>query len=240
MEKIVKTYRKRLYDLTTGNRSLLFLRLSTAQELDLNELHFLDKYAAFHYIEELLTDKKNIRLSPVQEPRVEKVQVVSSTLKKIYRKLGQIYEERGLYECYVGWLFAEGKWKDGTPFRAPLLFFPVQLIMEGNAWFLKRENRSIHVNKSLLLAFAHYHDLIISDEVLEEDFEEFSSDPLEFRTQLYEWLKKTKLEFLFSKDYFQQEVPPLKTYKRQEFEDLYTFRKQVRPLLQIMMYGRKN
>jgi DNA polymerase IIIc chi subunit len=221
MEKIVKIYRKRLYDLTTGNRSLLFLRLSTTQELDLNALHFLDKYAVFHFIEELLTDKKSIRLASVQEPRVEKVQIVSSTLKKIYRKLGQIYEERGLYECYVGWLFAEGKWKDGTPFRAPLLFFPVQLITEGNAWFLKRESRSIHLNKSLLLAFAHYHDLIISDEVLEEDFEEFSSDPLEFRTQLYEWLKKTKLEFLFSKEYFQQEVPPLKTYKRQEFEELY-------------------
>jgi hypothetical protein len=221
MEKIVKTYRKRLYDLTTGNRSLLFLRVSTTQELDLNELHFLDKYAAFYYIEELLTEKKSIRLAPIQEPRVEKVQVVSSTLKKIYRKLGQIYEERGLYECYVGWLFAEGKWKDGTPFRAPLLFFPVQLIMEGNVWLLKRESRSIHLNKSLLLAFAHYHDLIISDEVLEEDFEDFSTDPLEFRTQLYEWLKKTKLEFLFSKEYFQQEIPALKTYKRQEFEELY-------------------
>jgi hypothetical protein len=222
MDKIVKTYRKRLYDLTTGNRSLLFLRLSAAQELDLSELHFLDQHAAFHYIEELLTEKKNIRLIPVQEPRVEKVQIVSSTLKKIYRKLGQIYEERGLYECYIGWLFAEGKWKDGTPFRAPLLFFPVQLEIEGNYWILKRESRNIHVNKSLLLAFAHYHDLVIPDEVLEEDFEEFPSDPLEFRTQIYEWLKKTKLEFLFSKEYFQNEVPALKTYKRQDYEEIYS------------------
>jgi hypothetical protein len=222
MDRIVKTYRKRLYDLTTGNRSLLFLRLSASQELDLNELHFLDQHFAFHYIQELLTDKKIIRLTPVQEPRVEKVQLVSSTLKKIYRKLGQIYEERGLYECYAGWLFAEGKWKDGTPFRAPLLFFPVQLEVEGNYWILKREGRNIHVNKSLLLAFSHYHDLVIPDEVLEEDFEEFSSDPLEFRTQIYEWLKKTNLEFLFSKEYFQNEVPTLKTYKRQEYEELYT------------------
>lgn len=221
MDKIVKTYRKRLYDLTTGNRSLLFLRLSATQELDLSELHFLDQHPAFHYIEEILTEKKNIRLSPIQEPRVEKVQIVSSTLKKIYRKLGQIYEERGLYECYVSWMFAEGKWKDGTPFRAPLLFFPVQLEIEGNYWLLKRESRSIHVNKSLLLAFAHYHDLVIPDEVLEEDFEEFSSDPLEFRTQIYEWLKKTKLEFLFSKEYFQNEVPALKTYKRQDYEEIY-------------------
>lgn len=222
MDKIVKTYRKRLYDLTTGNRSLLFLRLSSTQELDLSELNFLDQHAAFHYIEELLTEKKNIRLAPFQEPRVEKVQIVSSTLKKIYRKLGQIYEERGLYECYVGWLFAEGKWKDGTPFRAPLLFFSVQLEMEGNYWLLKRESRSIHVNKSLLLAFAHYHDLVIPDEVLEEDFEEFSTDPLEFRTQIYEWLKKTKLEFLYSKEYFQNEIPALKTYKRQDYEDVYS------------------
>ena len=222
MDKIVKTYRKRLYDLTTGNRSLLFLRLSATQELDVSELNFLDQHPAFHYIEELLTEKKNIRLAPVQEPRVEKVQIVSSTLKKIYRKLGQIYEERGLYECYVGWMFAEGKWKDGTPFRAPLLFFPVQLAIEGNYWLLKRETRSIHVNKSLLLAFAHYHDLVIADEVLEEDFEEFSTDPLEFRTQIYEWLKKTKLEFLYSKEYFQNEIPVLKTYKRQDYEDVYS------------------
>ncbi|WP_018342644.1 AAA domain-containing protein [Cytophaga aurantiaca] len=221
MDRIVKTYRKRLYDLTTGNRSLLFLRLSAAQELDLSELNFLDQHAAFHYIEELLTEKKNIRLAPIQEPRVEKVQIVSSTLKKIYRKLGQIYEERGLYECYVGWLFAEGKWKDGTPFRAPLLFFTVQLEIEGNYWTLKRDERSIHVNKSLLLAFSHYHDLIIPDEILEEDFEDFSSDPLEFRTQIYEWLKKSKLEFLFSKEYFQNEIPSLKIYKRQEYEEVY-------------------
>jgi hypothetical protein len=222
MDKIVKTYRKRLYDLTTGNRSLLFLRLSAAQELDLSELHFIDQYPGFYCIEELLTEKKNIRISPVQEPRVEKVQIVSSSLKKIYRKLAQIYEERGLYECYVGWLFAEGKWKDGTPFRAPLLFFPVKLEVEGNYWILKREGRSIQLNKSLLLAFAHYHDLVLPDEVLEQDFEDFSSDPLEFRTQVYEWLKQTKLEFLFSKEYFSNEIQPLKIYKRQEFEEVYT------------------
>jgi len=222
MEKIVKTYRKRLYDLTTGNRSLLFLRLSASQELDLSELHFIDQHPAFYCIEELLTEKKNIRISPVQEPRVEKVQVVSSSLKKIYRKLAQIYEERGLYECYVGWLFAEGKWKDGTPFRAPLLFFPVKLEVEGNYWVLKREGRSIQLNKSLLLAFAHYHDLALPDEVLDQDFEDFSSDPLEFRTQIYEWLKQTKLEFLFSKEYFSNEIQPLKTYKRQEFEEVYS------------------
>lgn len=223
MEKIIKTYRKRLYDLTTGNRSLLFLRLSATQELDVSELHFVDQHAAFHTIEELLTERKSIRICSVQEPRVEKVQLVSSTLKKIYRKLGQIYEERGLYECYVGWLFAEGKWKDGTPFRAPLLFFPVKLEMEGNGWFLRREEgRSIQLNKSLLLAFAHYHDLALPDEVLEEDFEEFSADPLEFRTQLYEWLKKTKLEFLFSKEYFSNEIQSLKTYKRQEYESVYS------------------
>ena len=222
MEKILKTYRKRLYDLTTGNRSLLFLRLSATQELDLSELHFIDQHAAFHIVEELLTEKKSIRLCPVQEPRVEKVQHVSSTLKKIYRKLAQIFEERGLYECYTGWLFAEGKWKDGTPFRAPLLFFPVRLESEGNAWFLRREEgRSIQLNKSLLLAFAHYHDLVLPDDVLEEDFEEFPTDPLEFRTLLYEWLKKTSLELLFSKEYFSNEIKPLKVYKRQEYEDVY-------------------
>ncbi len=223
MEKILKTYRKRLYDLTTGNRSLLFLRLSAAQELDLSELHFVDQHSAFHIVEELLTEKKSIRLCPVQEPRVEKVQHISSTLKKIYRKLAQIFEERGLYECYTGWLFAEGKWRDGTPFRAPLLFFPIRLESEGNAWFLRREEgRSIQLNKSLLLAFAHYHDLVLPDEVLEEDFEDFSADPLEFRTQLYEWLKKTSLEFLFSKEYFSNEIKPLKVYKRQEYEDVYS------------------
>jgi hypothetical protein len=222
MEKILKTYRKRLYDLTTGNRSLLFLRLSAAQELDVSALHFIDKHAAFHTIEELLTEKKSIRISSVQEPRVEQVQLVSSSLKKIYRKLAQIYEERGLYECYVGWLFAEGKWKDGTPFRAPLLFFPVKLEMESNGWFLRREEgRTIQLNKSLLLAFAHYHDLVLPDEVLEENFEDFSSDPLEFRTQIYEWLKKTKLEFLFSNEYFLNNIHPLKTYKRQEYQDRY-------------------
>ena len=221
MEKIVKIYRKRLYDLTTGNRSLLFLRMSSTQEIDISEFNFLDQHPAFHYMEELLTEKKNIRLSPVQEPRVEKVQVVSTTLKKIHRKLGQIFEERGLYECYVGWMFAEGKWKDGTPFRAPLLFFPIKLEVEGNYWLLKRESRSIQVNKSLLLAFAHYHDLTIPDEVLDENFEDFSADPLEFRTQLYEWLKKTKLEFLFSKEYFTNAVPILKTYKRTDFEEVY-------------------
>lgn len=222
MEKIIKTYRKRLYDLTTGNRSLLFLRLSSTQELDVSALHFIDQHPAFYTIEALLSDKKSIRISSVQEPRVENVQLVSSTLKKIYRKLAQIYEERGLYECYVGWLFAEGKWKDGTPFRAPLLFFPVKLEMEGNGWFLRREEgRTIQLNKSLLLAFAHYHDLVVPDDVLEEDFEEFSSDPLEFRTQIYEWLKKTKLEFLYSKDYFSNEIPPLKTYKRQDYIDMY-------------------
>src|SRR4051812_30138086 len=102
MEKLLKTYRKRLYDLTTANRSLLFLRLSSTQDLDLSALDFLDQYPAFHLLEELLTEKKKIKLCPVQEPRVEKVQEVSSILKKIQRKLFQISEERGVYELFVG------------------------------------------------------------------------------------------------------------------------------------------
>ena len=58
------------------------------------------------------------------------------------------------------------------------------------------------LNRSFLLAYSHFNQLAISDEFLEHSFEDFSKDSLEFRTQLYEFLKDSPLKIDFNKELF--------------------------------------
>jgi hypothetical protein len=131
------------------------------------------------------------------------VNEVSKRIRKIARTERFIEEERGSQDLYVGYPFVKGKLSDGTPIHAPLLFFPVTLKMDREQWCLfEREEGNITLNQSFALAYAHFNESVISDEILEKSFEDFSKDFLEFRTQLYEWLKTTPFKINFNQATF--------------------------------------
>jgi hypothetical protein len=227
LQKILKSYQKRLTNLTSRNKSLLLLNLSAEQFLDIHELDFLQNKPSFNIIEQLIAQKNTISLCEIHDPRYERVNEVSKRLRKISRTEKFIEEERGSEDLYVGYPIIKGKFSDGTVVRCPLLFFPVTIAPPApdggasslNMWTLKTppSGGGGLLNRSFLLAYSHFNQLQISDEFLEHSFEDFSRDSLEFRTQLYEFLKDSSLKIDFNKKLF---VNGLQHFEKQLKSDL--------------------
>jgi hypothetical protein len=219
MNRILKAYLKRLTNLSTRNKSLLLTSLPAEQFLDLHETDFLLGKSSFEFIQNLIQRKLRIPVCDIQDPRFEKVNEVSKRLRKIARTERFIEEERGSKDLYVGYPFVRGKLSDGTPIHAPLLFFPVTLRIDREQWCLfERDDIGVILNRSFALAYAHFNEAAISDEILEKSFEEFSRDMLEFRTQLYEWLKETTLKINFNQQLFEDKLQPFDIQKSSDLQ----------------------
>lgn len=207
---ILKIYLRRLTNLSTRNRSLLLTKLPTEQFLDWQELDYVDGRSAFEVLKEILSQKKAIKLCQRLDSRSEKVNEISKRLTKLARTERFIEEERGSEDLYVAYPFVRGKLMDGTVIHAPLAFFPVTLQQqhsesaEGGIWKLHRREEPASLNRSFLLAYGHFNQVKISEELLEKSLDELSKDPLAFRTELYELLKNSTLEINFNQDIFQE------------------------------------
>ncbi|NIJ51550.1 AAA domain-containing protein [Dyadobacter arcticus] len=217
MNRILKAYLKRLTNLSARNKSLLLTNLAAEQFLDIHETDFLLGKPSFELVGQLIQRKTRIALCDVADSRFEKVNEVSKRLRKIARTEKFIEEERGSQDLYVGYPFVKGKLSDGTPIHAPLLFFPVTLRMEREQWCLyEREESAITLNQSFALAYAHFNESPIPDDVLEKSLEDFSKDFLEFRTQLYEWLKTTPFKINFNQQLFEDKLVSFSPEKSSE------------------------
>lgn len=214
MNRILRAYLKRLTNLSTRNKSLLLTSLPTEQFLDLHETDFLLSKPSFEIVQHLIARKGRIPLCDLQDPRFEKVNDISKRLRKISRTEQFIEEERGAKDLYIGYPFVRGKLSDGTPIHAPLLFFPVTLKIDKEQWCLfVREETGVTLNTSFALAYSHFNEASIGDDVLEKNFEDFPKDSLEFRTQLYEWLKETPFRINFNQDLFENKIIPFDAQK---------------------------
>lgn len=219
MQKILKTYLKRLTNLSSGNKSLLLLNLPSEQFMDLHGLDFLNSSPSFDIVEQLIAGKKKLYLCDLHDSRFDKVNEASTRIKKINRTEKFIEEERGAQDLYVGYPFIHGKLSDGTLIRCPLLFFPVSISLEQNRWILsQREEEEVTLNKSFLLAYAYFNGVTMADQWLETSFEDFSKDSLAFRTQLYQLLKESPVEINFNKDLFNNILQTFTTYTKADFE----------------------
>jgi len=181
MHNILRHYLKRLTNLSGTNRSLLLLRLISDQTLDLHDFDFLLNKSSFSIIEDLIAKKKTIPVAAISDSRLEFNNIMSQKLKKLTRIEKFIFEERGAKDLYVGWPFVRGKFHGGTSVRCPLIFFPIELETINEQWVIKpRENVNITFNKSFLLAYAHFHGIKISDDLIEKVFEIYDSQIAEF------------------------------------------------------------
>jgi hypothetical protein len=219
-KNILRTYLHRLTNLSGNNRSLLLLKLSAGQLMDLHELNKLNTLPSFDIIKALI-GSRNMKLCPVLDSRVQHSNEASKKIKKLQRADHFLFEERGSYDLHVGWPFVRGKFSDGTLVRCPLLFFPVSIVQENNHWYLlPRPQAGITFNKSFLLAYSFYNKVKLEEELLETNFEDFNIDSTVFRTQLYQLLKE-KLEINFNPDNFQDELTGFKEYKKAEFDEAH-------------------
>ncbi|ADR22553.1 hypothetical protein MATR_36010 [Marivirga tractuosa] len=220
MHDILRHYLKRLTNLSGSNRSLLLLRLISDQTLDLHDFDFLLNKSSFSLIEDLIGRKKHIPLAAISDPRLEKNNIMSRKLKKLKRIEKFIYDERGAKDLYVGWPFVRGKFHGGTSVRCPLIFFPIEIKQVNDQWVMElREDVNITFNKSFLLAYAHFHGIKISDELIEKVFEIYDPDSRVFRTDLYQIFKESPIEINFNQDNFMDILHQFKDFKKPDFEE---------------------
>jgi superfamily I DNA and/or RNA helicase len=218
-KKLLITYLRRLTNLSGNNRSLFLARLTADQFIDVQELSQFNGEPAFSIINALIREKPKF-ICPVLDSRMEAANEASRKLKKLQRIDQFIYEERGSKDLHVGWPIVQGKLKDDTLVRCPLLFFPVSLTIQNNQWWLEpREDAGITFNKSFLLAYAHYNQVKPTEALLDETFEEIDRDSTAFRTVIYQLLQKNELEINFNSDNFRDELTPFVNIKRDAFEE---------------------
>ncbi len=218
MLKLLKTYQKRLTNLSGNNKSLLLLKLSEKYFLDLHRLDFSLNKPSFNIIENLIANKKKISLCSNIDSRDKNSNKVAHILQQIRRTDHQIQEERGARDLYIAYPFVQGKLLDGTLIRCPLLFFSVELLLENNEWKIKLlENQAIQWNKTFLLAYSHYNTINFTEEFLDQNFEEFSTDAQVFRTELYQFIEQNPIELHFNQENFTDKLHNFKEFTKKDF-----------------------
>ena len=218
MREVLKSYLKRLANLSGNNRSLLLRRLTSDQFLDLHDLNFIHRGGTFSIVESLVALRSTV-LCDYMDSRHEETNLVSRRLKRLKRMDTFLQEERGSKDLYVGWPFVKGKLSDGTPIRCPLLFFPVSIDVSKDKWVMTpRKHEGITFNKSFFLAYAHYNGISLDDDFLDRGFEDFDDDMTVFRTGLYQLLKDSPVEINFNQENFQDNIRAFQEYKKDEFE----------------------
>ncbi len=214
---ILRTYLRRLTNLSGNNRSLVLLRLHSEQVMDLHSLSFLNNEKSFTIIEALIAGRQK-KLCALADSRMEAVNQTSAKLKKLQRLDRFIFDERGSNDLHVGWPLVHGKFADGTAVCAPLLYFPVTLAEENNQWVLQpRKEAGITFNKSFLLAYSFYTNTPLPADLPETSFDDFTDDSTAFRTQLYQLLKNT-IEINFNSNTFTDELQHFQEFTKDEFE----------------------
>ncbi len=214
----LSTFQRRLTNLSGQNKSLLLLRLSSRQDLDLAQLDYLDHAPAFALIAHLIASTAPRPLVPLADDREARLNEVSAYLRRIERTERLVREERGTHDLYVGWPFVHGQMTDGTPVRAPLLLFPVGLTRDAQQWSLaRRPEVPIAFNPSLLLAYAHYQGQPVAESLLEETFEQAPTDATAFRSFVYDLLGNSSFTVNFNPATFADRLLPFAAFTREDF-----------------------
>ncbi|MFP4089360.1 MAG: AAA domain-containing protein [Cyclobacteriaceae bacterium] len=233
MHHILQTYLRRLTNLNSNNRSLFLPRLISKQFIDVQNFDFLNNFPAFKIIEWAIAGgahdlegipSHKMPLCPLIDSRDASANKISYQLKMLSRTEKFIFEEQGSRDLFLGWPFVRGKFADGTPVRCPLMFFPVRLEEHqnpqfGRQWVLSmRDEVSVSLNKSFLLAYAYYNQLSLDDNLTEKNFDDFDTDSRIFRTSLYQLFKESAVELNFNQEIFVDKLQSFQEYRRDEFE----------------------
>lgn len=223
MSKVLETYLNRLVNLSGNNRSLLLLRTTKSQDMDLHDLDFALNESSFALMKQFIEDGKHIKLCKALDYTDAKSNEASLRLKNIKRKNEFLFEERGAQDLYLGWPFVCGKFVDGTVVRCPLAFFPIELEIDAkNYWVMKKKKDVLSsFNKNFLLAYSYFNDVVYDEELGNTTLDDFEKDITVFRTELYQTLKNSLLEMHFNQDLFTDKLEAFKSYKKEDFSKKY-------------------
>ena len=219
MQKILETYLNRLVNLSGNNRSLLLLKTTKSQDVDVHDLDFSLNQSSYDIIKNFIEFNKSTPLCKAIDPADANNNEWSKRLKTIKRKDQFIFEERGAKDLYLGWPFVTGKFMDGTLIRCPLLFFPVELVIDSkNEWVLKRRKDVLSsFNKNFLLAYSYYNNVNFEDDLANYPLDDLDSDMTVFITELYQTLKSSGVDIKFNQELFTDKLKKVKPFKRDDF-----------------------
>lgn len=187
-ESIFQTYRNRLLDLSSKNRSLYLPKTEGFGIVDLKELDFLNGENSFEIIRKAISSKKAISLIPESDPRSSSVNIISKAFSRLSFRDQLTKEETGEQSLYLGWPFVEGKLINGHVIRAPLLLLGVNVQVEEGQWMLSKTD-DWQWNPAFLLAYSHSYGKIFDTDLLNQALLELATDPTEFRTHLLKLLE---------------------------------------------------
>lgn len=206
LKDVLQVYLNRLVDLSSRNRSIYLSKLIFGQMIDLKDFDFVHHLPAFSYIEDLVGKKNKLPLLNLSDPRDKHVNILSTRIKKLQHLVKLAEAETGEKSLYVGWPFVEGKMLNGQVIRCPLMFFPVEIKAEENLWYWTRSNLDTpFLNKSFLLAYSQAYGKDLSKFGEENPFENFSSDSVEFRNELYVFLDQ-EFSLNFSRELYENRL----------------------------------
>jgi len=188
-ESIFQTYKNRLTDLSSKNKSLYLAKTEGSGLLDLKEFDFLNGENSFEIIRKAISSKKEIEILPEVDPRIGSVNQLSKALSRISFRNQLTKEETGDHTLFIGWPFVEGKLINGQVVRSPMLVLGADLKLENGLWKLKPHD-SWRWNPSFILAYNYAYRQSLEEEQLNESLEALSKDPTEFRTGFSTLLNK--------------------------------------------------
>lgn len=160
MKEMLSIYRDRLINLSSKNKTLLLRKLYKKSAFDLKLLEEANGEDFSNRLLDLLKRRYSGKIKVLSTPYAEKEEKLYDSFKYINRESKNIQREKGSYDLYIGYPFVEGKFKDGTLVRAPLLLFPVKIKIENEEVFLEDiEDEYISINKTFILAFKRYNEI---------------------------------------------------------------------------------
>lgn len=240
LKDILQIYLNRLLDLSSRNRSIYLPRLIPNQMIDLNELDFLNHHPVFKLIESLLAKEKKVTLIPYADPRDKNVNLLSQRLNRLDHLVKVAETETGEKSLFVGWPFVEGKLLNEQVIRCPLIFFPVELEKTDNQWVLSRSTSDVpFFNKAFLLAYTYAYGKDHHYFGEENPLENFSTDPIGFRNDLYALLKN---EFFldFNSELYENKVSTFpESAKSLDESQLKTGKLQLKPYAVLGQFSQK-
>lgn len=208
IDKILKTYKDRLVNLSSRNRTICTSKIYKKNGIDVSSIEKINPGIANNLFK-MIIDRSQKPLLLVEDFNSTKLlkndfyldanetkeKALSEKIKDnigiakniaaFWTTVDEIEKEKGLYEMFVGFPFIEGQFKDETPCRSPLFLFPVSLKKESTGWVVENLlSENIQVNKNFLLAFKNINnskfEMPLEDEFEKlEDIASFDNIPLE-------------------------------------------------------------
>lgn len=153
--------------ISKDNRDKLFDTLKLSDKV---EKKFLDKSKMD------ITDarKENLRRERLKKEEIKKAHLSQvNHLRILKREVDEFAKDTGRYEMFVGYPFVQGELNRDTMIKAPLLLFPMNIVIrdEFTVDIEFKKDEPVQLNKVFLLAYAKQHKLVVDDLIQEFDGE---------------------------------------------------------------------